>query len=154
MHANVVGASAGVINVGTQVAEDRHMVTLRSTNRHRCFVGVVQAHTHSHEFRLRNAHSEAESSYDGCKGGDGELHSVAGGCELHGIIGKLALCYARTCSTTARVTEKLPVVGAHLNSNTLCYTLYTNLPHTELKERIPKLVRESFQGLDKKYIIV
>ena len=31
-------------------------------------------------------------------------------------------------------------------------TLYTNLPHTELKKRIPKLVRESFEGLDKKYI--
>ena len=30
-------------------------------------------------------------------------------------------------------------------------TLYTNLPHTELKERIPKLVSESFEGLDKKY---
>ena len=29
-------------------------------------------------------------------------------------------------------------------------TLYTNLPHTELKERIPKLVRESFEGFDKK----
>ena len=33
-------------------------------------------------------------------------------------------------------------------------TLYTNLPHTELKERIPKLVRESFEGLDKKYISI
>ena len=31
-------------------------------------------------------------------------------------------------------------------------TLYTNLPHTELKERIPKFVGESFEGLDKKYI--
>ena len=31
-------------------------------------------------------------------------------------------------------------------------TIYTNLPHTELKERIPKLVRESFEGFDKKYI--
>ena len=33
-------------------------------------------------------------------------------------------------------------------------TLYTNLPHTELKERIPKLVSESFEGLDKKYISI
>ena len=33
-------------------------------------------------------------------------------------------------------------------------TLYTNLPHTELKDRIPKLVSESFEGLDKKYISI
>ena len=33
-------------------------------------------------------------------------------------------------------------------------TVYTNLPHTELKERIPKLVRESFEGLDKKRISI
>ena len=33
-------------------------------------------------------------------------------------------------------------------------TLYTNLPHTELKERIPKLVSESFDGLDKEYISI
>ena len=33
-------------------------------------------------------------------------------------------------------------------------TLYTNLPHTELKERIPKLVSKSFKGLDKKYISI
>ena len=33
-------------------------------------------------------------------------------------------------------------------------TLYTNLPHTELKERIPKLVSKSFEGLDKKYISI
>ena len=33
-------------------------------------------------------------------------------------------------------------------------TLYTNLPHTELKECIPKLVSESFEGLDKKYISI
>ena len=33
-------------------------------------------------------------------------------------------------------------------------TLYTNLPHTELKECIPKLVRESFEGFDKKYISI
>ena len=30
-------------------------------------------------------------------------------------------------------------------------TLYTNLPHSELKERIPKLVSESFEGFEKKY---
>ena len=33
-------------------------------------------------------------------------------------------------------------------------TLYTNLPHTELKERVHKLVSESFEGLDKKYISI
>ena len=33
-------------------------------------------------------------------------------------------------------------------------TLYTNLPHKELKERIPRLVKESFEGLGKKYISV
>ena len=33
-------------------------------------------------------------------------------------------------------------------------TLYTNLPHKELKERIPNLVKESFEGLGKKYISV
>ena len=33
-------------------------------------------------------------------------------------------------------------------------TLYINLPHTELKECIPKLVSESFEGLDKKYISI
>ena len=33
-------------------------------------------------------------------------------------------------------------------------TLYTNSPHAELKEDIPKLVNESFEGLDKKYISI
>ena len=33
-------------------------------------------------------------------------------------------------------------------------TLYTNLPHAELKERIPKLLSESFEGHDKKYISI
>ena len=33
-------------------------------------------------------------------------------------------------------------------------TLDTNLPHAELKVRIPKLVSESFEGLDKKYISI
>ena len=33
-------------------------------------------------------------------------------------------------------------------------TFYTNLPHTEIKERIPKLVSESFEGLDQKYISI
>ena len=33
-------------------------------------------------------------------------------------------------------------------------TLYTNLPHIELKECIPKLVSGSFEGLDKRYISV
>ena len=33
-------------------------------------------------------------------------------------------------------------------------TLYTNLPHKELKERITRLVKESFEGLGKKYISV
>ena len=33
-------------------------------------------------------------------------------------------------------------------------TLYTNLPHKDLKERIPRLVKESFEGLGKKYISV
>ena len=31
-------------------------------------------------------------------------------------------------------------------------TLYTNLPHTKLKERISELVSESFEGLDKTYV--
>ena len=33
-------------------------------------------------------------------------------------------------------------------------TLYTNLPHNELKERIPRLIKESFARLGKKYISV
>ena len=33
-------------------------------------------------------------------------------------------------------------------------TLYTNLPHNELKERIPRLIKESFAGLGKKFISV
>ena len=33
-------------------------------------------------------------------------------------------------------------------------TLYTNLPHSELKERIPRLVQESFEGLNMKFISV
>ena len=33
-------------------------------------------------------------------------------------------------------------------------TLYTNLPHKELKERIPRLGKESFEGPGKKYISV
>ena len=33
-------------------------------------------------------------------------------------------------------------------------TLYTNFPNTELKEHIPKLVSESFKGLNKKYISI
>ena len=33
-------------------------------------------------------------------------------------------------------------------------TLFTNLPHKELKERIPRLIKESFESLSKKYISV
>ena len=33
-------------------------------------------------------------------------------------------------------------------------TLCTNLPHKELKERIPRLIKESFEGLGKKYISI
>ena len=33
-------------------------------------------------------------------------------------------------------------------------THYTNLPHKELKERLPRLVKESFEALGKKYISV
>ena len=33
-------------------------------------------------------------------------------------------------------------------------TVYTNLPHKELKERIPRLIKESFEGLGKKYISI
>ncbi len=33
-------------------------------------------------------------------------------------------------------------------------TLYTNLPHSELKERIPKLIRNSFKGLGMTYISI
>ena len=33
-------------------------------------------------------------------------------------------------------------------------TIYTNIPHKKLKQRIPRLVKESFESIDKKYISV